>query len=293
MEWSIRDLMTAIYHRFFILSPSCDEVGLWATPHRDDALDAGLVDFGERKNTIDTLMGLSPSIIVYPYNGEKDAWVYFDGAESPNPFAGTNLYSSGNPVTVEFNKAKITNATLKSFSLKDGSGAEVDIALRLTKVNDRNGKLTDHQFAFFPRESLAYDENYTAKITYVADGKAGSKEWTFHTIGAPDGEDGATTENVDINVTDTNQTVTVKAETYYNLHILPGNDSIANSNTLGNLSYIDGATANNKDNSVASYDKDNIVRVYVYGNSGEWMLLEIANLKKSTGETFKVRIKIR
>ena len=308
----VRVLLTTVYHRFFITSPEIDEVGMWVLPYRDDAFNVGLVDFGMRRSTMSTLAEQSPEIIVYPYRNQKDANVFFGGNEWPNPLEGLDFSStSGNPVTVEFNKAKITNVTLTSFSLKDASGADVDIALRLTKANDRNGKLTDHQFAFFPRESLAYDENYTAKITYVADGKAGSKEWTFHTIAAPEdtdnggttgtddsnttagGGNGSSAQPEDYNVTDTNQTFVVQSDIFNIFHILPGNDSIGNYDTLGNTT-IEGKTADNRDNSFATYDDGNDVRIKIHGQTGDWIVVTFENLKnKKTGEKFKVRVEAR
>ncbi len=289
---SIKGLMTAIYHRFIILSPTFDEVGIGII---NASQSACVVDFGGSP----TLGDKSAEIIVYPYNGEKDAWPYFDGVESPSPFAGTNLYSSGNPISVEFNKAKITNVTLKSFSLKDGSGANVDIVFQLTSRNDKSGFITNHQFAFFPRESLAYDENYTAKITYEADGKTGSKEWTFHTISvtgksddSTSGDKGGTQVN-DHNVTDTNQTFVVQSDVFDIFHILPGNDRIANDHTLGKVT-IEGKTADNRNNSTVTYDKGNDVKINIHGQSGDWIVVTFENLKNNkTGEKLRVRVEAK
>ena len=120
----IKPLLTAIYHRTAILDPQMADVGIGL---KTSDLPCCVIDFGREMDVAKD----STSIIVYPYSGEKDAWVYFGGREDPNPLTGTGLTTTGNPVSVEFNTAKISNVTLKSFSLKDGSGAEVDIALSL------------------------------------------------------------------------------------------------------------------------------------------------------------------
>ena len=180
MTAHVQGLLTAIYHRWFILDPEMDEIGLYSS-HGLPCRNTGMINFGKRESTRKLNAQVASDIILYPYDGQKGVETLFDGGEIPDPLQGTDLESTGNPITILFNGEKITHVSVTSFSLQDARGSAVAIALSLNADNDPADRLTDHQFAFFPRQELHAGETYTARIHYTADGSPGSKEWTFTT----------------------------------------------------------------------------------------------------------------
>jgi len=88
----IRALMTAIYHRLLITNPGADEVGLYGS--KDLPLNTGQVDVGIDVETQVKNELASPSVIVYPFDGETDVSRYFMG-ETPDPLKEQADYEDG------------------------------------------------------------------------------------------------------------------------------------------------------------------------------------------------------
>jgi len=209
---SIDGLFSAIYHRFGFLDTWIDEIGVGVTQNPQGKKENAFVyvmgnsqinalcqerpfqGYGryvysickEKEHKIaekrflkarDANKWLNPKLILYPYDGQTDVPpAFYD--ESPDPLPDYDV--SGFPISVIFNDYFFKHVTLSSFTLSS-QGKTLHHVRLLTKENDPNKRLTDHQFALMPLERLRYNTQYTAKIRYQVDGKSGEVVWHFHT----------------------------------------------------------------------------------------------------------------
>ncbi|BBG65207.1 putative periplasmic protein [Hydrogenimonas sp.] len=208
---SVDGLFAAIYHRFGFLDSTMDEIGIAyaedSSGRRIYVYDmgsygvAGLCREDERFSRGKYLIGVcaerekrisaarfekvldinrrqSPKIILWPYDGQEDVPpAFFE--EIPDPLPEYSV--SGYPISIIFNGYYFKRVKVVSFRLYSSSGSE-EIPVRLMDaVSDPNLLLKKNQFAVFPLKRLEYGTGYTATVHYIADGKAGTKEWSFKT----------------------------------------------------------------------------------------------------------------
>ena len=210
---SIRDLLSAIYHRFSFLSPKIDSVGIGVAQDKNQTSNNAFVyvmgnsnleklckskgfNVNDRyyfnlcknknlrvpkevyDNSINSLKMFSTKIICYPYNNQKDVSpVFYE--ESPDPLP--NMSVSGFPVSVEFNDYYFKDIKVKSFKLFDINNNLVK-SIFMDKNSDPNRLFKANQYALFPLNRLEFNSEYRVELKYIADGKEFTKEWKFKTL---------------------------------------------------------------------------------------------------------------
>jgi len=210
---SIKELFSAIYHRFDFLSPKIDSVGIGVAQDKNKTSNNAFVyvmgnsnleklcegkgfNVNDRyyfnlcknknlrvpkevyDNSINSLKMFSTKIICYPYNKQKDVSpVFYE--ESPDPLP--NMSVSGFPVSVEFNDYYFKNIKVKSFKLFDCNNRLVK-SIFMDKNSDPNGLFKANQYALFPLKRLEFNSKYRVELKYIANGKEILKKWSFRTI---------------------------------------------------------------------------------------------------------------
>ena len=166
---SLNSLMSAIYHRFGLLGTSKTEVGVGHS--------SGVWNFNLASNSSQKLK--NPSIVIYPYSGQKNTRRYFANNEVPNPFDGKGISGSvGYPISIEF----ASSTSVSSFKLyevaSNGTKTEITNVLMMDKSNDPNGRFSSAQYALFPLDVLKANTTYRAEVVY----SGGVKNWEFVTV---------------------------------------------------------------------------------------------------------------
>jgi uncharacterized protein YkwD len=210
---SIDNLMSAIYHRFGLMRNDVDEIGFGFATDSSGSLNNSFVgnngnskislvcqgvDFtgagsyysgicdpdirikaSEYEEARDYWAGRNPVLTVWPPENSSDILpVFFE--ESPDPLPDYSV--SGYPVSVQFNEINITSIQLSSFKIyENDSGTEITNTRLLDQGSDPNNKFSSHQFALFPLVRLTYGKTYRVELSYVQDGLAADKTWTFTT----------------------------------------------------------------------------------------------------------------
>ena len=213
---SIRNLFSAIYHRYVFLDLDKDEIGyasFSSKKHRkrNDAYvyvlgSSGIVKLCQRSFSLihgnyymtnickedskmiplslfeekkEVIRRKNSDIVLYPYPKQNDIWPAFYN-ESPDPLPDHQV--SGFPVSVQFNPAYYKSVKLISFRLFDENGKEIKQTRILQKNNDPNHLFTDMEFALMPLKRLEFDTPYRVYFEADADGKKVKKEWEFRTL---------------------------------------------------------------------------------------------------------------
>jgi len=216
---SVDGLMSAIYHRFGFLNEEIDTIGigfvlggsgffstynmanlgitaLCSGPSATGAgtfIVGGCADtakkilVGDYDAALAAIANANPDVILWPQANAVDIPpAFFE--ESPDPLPDFSV--SGNPISLQFNKHKVTTAGLTSIALfEDLTNTQIASArLRLLDVNtDPNSKFSDHQFALFPLDRLEWNTRYRVEAAIVKDGVPSNLNWTFTTrsLGIP------------------------------------------------------------------------------------------------------------
>jgi len=174
---SINALLTAIYHRLFMLENYLYRVGINSTTKTFAEPQL----FGAQLDKIYFLKALSTDIGVYPYDGQTNVQTTFDNRETPDPLPNTTA-SVGNPISVQLNDAKVTAPTMVSFRLfYDANGTEITDTTILDQLTDPNGRFTAYEFALFANAPLTANTAYRAEFQYVDGGVTKTKVWRFTT----------------------------------------------------------------------------------------------------------------
>jgi uncharacterized protein YkwD len=213
-ETSIDGLMSAIYHRFGLLTFQHDEIGIgWITAGQNGAFNSFVTNSGNKaQNTLcqqpeqlptgvsfrylqpcrnaqlriesakfkanaEWLTQKAPQGIIWPpHNATQVPPVFFD--EDPDPLPNQNV--SGYPVSVQFNPkdAAPQNLSLELFVL---GGKRVEPTLLMHKANDPHQRFSEREFALFPIERLQWGTNYEAVLKYTQNGKPFDIRWKFRT----------------------------------------------------------------------------------------------------------------
>jgi len=212
---SIKNLMSAIYHRFTFLSFMTEEIGIGHahTNSRKSIQDISVYNLGSShlsklcqkyfsliygqyyiqdicsdaskripienfKKEKMAIARRNAKVLYYPYAGERNIWPAFYN-ENPDPLPKYKV--SGFPISVQFNPAYYQNIKLKKFRLYDSQGKEIQKTKILHKQNDPNHVFTTLEFALMPLARLEFGEKYTVIFEARADNKLIKKRWSFRT----------------------------------------------------------------------------------------------------------------
>ena len=243
---SIDGLLSAIYHRFAFLNVGIDEVGVGLSQDpkdpennafvyvmgnsyldglcreksfkgygrylyhvcRDKSFRVAQKRFSEAKNANKIN---NPKVVVYPYDGQQEVPPAFY-SEIPDPLPDYEV--SGFPVSVTFNDFFFDKVELLRFRLYREGGRVATPVRLLSRKSDPNGRFSDHEFALFPLERLAYDTDYKAEIVYRHRGRKRYLGWQFHTK--------VPSERM-LRITAREATIAIKKDESYLLYIVPLN----------------------------------------------------------------------
>jgi len=174
-------LMSAIYHRFIILSSDFTYAGpgvMLKTHQGTEELNV-TVDFGAGALPPE---GNPPVLIVYPVDGHLGVAVDFNAAhEFPSPMPGYTLV--GYPVSVQVD-ARHT-LVVDSFDLFENASANAGRALQAKLLtHDTDHETPAHAAALIPFSPLAPATSYRAVFSGSVNGAKVSRTWQFTT--APD-----------------------------------------------------------------------------------------------------------
>jgi hypothetical protein len=243
--FSLKGLMSAIYHRFGFLDFSINTIG-YGKQNLSYVYDMGNIDlnnlcygdsFEERgrsyyinvcadatfkietniyDDTKDKTINANPSYVVYPYANELNVTTSFYD-ETPDPLPTYDV--SGYPISIEFNKNKynMDSFSINSFIIYDDNNNVLELAADykdsntiLSKENDINNiYFNDYQFVIFPKNRLEYNTHYNVEFSYIYNGETKLIKWGF------------TTEKLDNMITYNNSTLNIESNKKYYLYIPP------------------------------------------------------------------------
>jgi len=291
---SIDMLFSAIYHRYGFLDMTSDEIGIGVSDNGDfytydmgyyairDACEnstyesgdyvTGVCQDSDKKIALDVWNTAieshkkdSPDIVVWPpVNGEDIPPVFYE--ESPDPLPNESV--SGYPVSIEFNTINYsTPPELSDLIIKDSkTGDYLERITLMNKENDPNSRLTDFQFANFPKNRLEWGHVYEAELTYSYEDSTYTKSWQFKTRTLKD-----VVERFYRIENNNDVSLNVVSGKSYGIYIVP-NDT---NDTLGSVSY-----SYTTDAPTFSYIDYNTVSVTVTGDVGDYVQFTFDNDQK-------------
>lgn len=162
---AVADWVDSVYHRFPIIRPDMHTLGyadcaIGPLPMEDMEFGYGSVP-----------AGAGPVLV--PGAGQSGVTTTFLDNELPDPLPAGASRSAGYPVTVTF--LEDTAVVLRSFSLRDASGAEVPAyTLSPSALNENSATL-------LAKTPLKGGTTYTAHVTATIDGRGFDRTWTFRT----------------------------------------------------------------------------------------------------------------
>ena len=159
------------YHRIPMVDPWTTEMG-WGGGPSCDVIDFG---HGPTRPAADTL-------VVYPYDGQVDVPVSFNGLESPQPPAPAGGWPSSFPVSIYADRLRVTEHVL--------SRADDGIPLQHVWLDQRSPGVPGFG-SYFTNNALLYGPAFAPNTTYrvrMAGTYVGGSfdiEWTFTTGARP------------------------------------------------------------------------------------------------------------
>lgn len=161
----VSDLIEGIYHRETILNSLYDTVGIGTNGNAFVVVVDDKDNFGDE-------------VVMYPYNGQKDAPTLFDVKEKPDPLAKYGVKTSGYMISYS-PKETLGWFGGHTMTLKDSRGTNV----ALQNKNNEPDKNVNTLY-IVPKAELKKGEKYTVNVTYVAmDDKKYNHSWSFTTAG--------------------------------------------------------------------------------------------------------------
>lgn len=161
--------LVAIYHRFLVLEPKYNEVGLYYV--KDGKVNIMEIMLGVRG----AAQSNNIQYAYYPYDKQTNVPVVFYPAdEIPNPLP--EKQEVGYPVSFQISSG--ATLTVKEFKLLDSKGQALE-GKQMTKETDSH--ITASQFGFIPYNRLEANKRYYASINAVVNGMMVRKEWSFTT----------------------------------------------------------------------------------------------------------------
>lgn len=166
---AVEGLLNAPYHRMDVLNPNYTEIGIGYNP-----LGVTVANYG-------TTEGFSNNtVVIYPYNGQKDVPVVWYDNENPSPLErfGKSMTFAGFPISLSLHDAYTKELVADLVVLKDSNGEEVPYYL----IND-----TDSNSIFvIPKNILKLGAKYEVYIRALRKLQTGEEEviersWEFST----------------------------------------------------------------------------------------------------------------
>ena len=272
--FSLKGLMSAIYHRFGFLNFDKNIIG-YGKENLSYVYDMGNSDlnnlcYGENysgdnpyyisvctdssfkievslyKNELNKTINANPSYVIFPYKNQINVTTSFY-EESPDPLPYYNV--SGYPISIEFNKNEynMDNFSINSFTIYDDSNNSLDLAADfndsstiLSSENDQNNHLSKYQFAIFPKERLDYGKSYRVEFKYIYNNESKDIIWEF------------TTENLNNLIVYDGNDVNISISNNYNLYVKPRNVNDIYHSTYLSCTY----TGSQSPLSLEFYDKN-------------------------------------
>jgi len=155
------------FHRIPMIDPWTTDMGWGGGPACD------VIDFGRGMVSVP-----NDTIVVFPYDGQTNVPVSFNGLEAPQPPAPVGGWPSGYPISVYAQKLSVTEHVLT----KDGTDTPL-VHTWLDTANPGNAGLRP----YFSNTALLYgapfEPNTTYRVKLVGSyaGGALNREWTFTT----------------------------------------------------------------------------------------------------------------
>ena len=209
---SINSLMTAIYHRFGILTFTKNEVGIGFTQdsreltrnfvhntgnsnlnslcQQDNYISGRYyykvcadlehrIESDDFNNAINDIKKKNPKYVIWPTKNSIDN-LYKFGNEFPDPMPDYN--QTGNPISIQFNDYYYSNdIKMLSFKLFKNK-KEIKETRILTKETDPNKSFSKYEFALFPLKVLEKNTTYNIVFKYKYINTIKSIEWSFKTM---------------------------------------------------------------------------------------------------------------
>jgi uncharacterized protein YkwD len=168
--------MSAIYHRFSIVSPQTEHVGY--TANYVPGKSVSVLEMGKD-------YGAAGPVTRWPVPNQTGVGTRLD-YESPNPvaqFGGS--FPTGYPVSMTWYRYGRSLRYTAMTMVRSSDGAPVD-GFRMTPDNDTT-KLSYYStsLTFIPKAPLAYDTQYTVRFAGTFDGAPFDHTWSFRTMIAP------------------------------------------------------------------------------------------------------------
>lgn len=208
MKDAISSLMTAIYHRFGLLSMEADEIG-FGIVGKDFVYNRGNKEVealcqsdenyyinGSYYGTIcidgkrlpsslyqykrDHIKKASAKAILYPYENQLDFEPIFDNYETPDPLPDLDG-DVGNPISIQFNDYDIDTVVMHSFELYENNTTLLSDVRILTQETDPNQRFDNYEYALFSMQPLNGNSWYKVKAAFDLDGTLWDKTWYFKT----------------------------------------------------------------------------------------------------------------
>ena len=175
---SIKLLLATLYHRHALLDSGITEIGMSHSIYYQKIHPHLL---GNSLAPPAFFKYLSPPIITYPYDGQKDVTPTFEG-EIPDPVP-TLKKPCGIPISIIFNDYKIKDPDITQASIiEKESGKAIDFRL-IDATNDPAKRLSGYEFALFPIKPLKPETTYCVTIFYDAGNEINIRHrWCFDTL---------------------------------------------------------------------------------------------------------------
>ena len=179
-EQAVEGWRDSVYHRLALLDPRLTKVGYGYA--QAGSIWVNTMDLGGNADA----SGITAPVL-YPYPGENNVPVDFDGNEIPNPLRNIPGLKTpvGYPITVQFGHLPVASISQVKAALYDQDGTAVDIAV-LTPDDD---SYLGSAIAVIPAHPLACDHVYTVRVHALLQENATpvpwSAEWTFRTSSYP------------------------------------------------------------------------------------------------------------
>ena len=154
---AVDEWVDTIYHRYPILDPWTRDFGYGST------MGCDTIDFGAGASTPNS------TIAVYPYDGQTNVPLSFDGNEGPAPNAPPSGWPSGFPISIHL-KGTVANFTVT----KDGASTPLPSYLPNPLSFEGNAIFMS------PNAPLEAHTKYNVHADGM-NGAAFTKDWTFTT----------------------------------------------------------------------------------------------------------------
>ena len=267
-DFSLKGLMSAIYHRFGFLDFDINTIGYSdvnvtyvynmgnsdlnnlckgtsfnssGTYYTNVCADSTFkIEANTYSSELNKTINANPPYVIYPYNNEKNVITSFY-EETPDPLPSYDV--SGYPISIEFNKNQydMSKFSVNNFIIKNENDVLLELAVDykdgnsiLSEANDRNNHITYYQFAIFPKNRLDFDSNYTVEFSYAYEGISKNITWGFKT------------EKLDNFIQYNNTDLNLDTNTKYYIYIPPVNEndiynrfSLSCSNNLIDIDFFD------------------------------------------------------